>query len=64
MTQGDATRPASEVPFFARFLEGQEYPHVKTDVKAGKKPSPPDWPPAVTQKWPSDDDEDPVVVSA
>lgn len=36
-----------EVPFFARYLEGQEFPAVKTDVKAG----------AVTTKFPSDKDE-------
>ncbi len=40
-----------KTPFFARFLEGQEHPEVKTDVKAGKGP------PFVTLKWPSDDDE-------
>ena len=36
-----------EVPFFARYLEGQEFPEVKTDVKAG----------AATTKYPSDNDE-------
>ena len=36
-----------EVPFFARYLEGQEFPDVKTDVKAG----------AATTKFPSDKDE-------
>lgn len=40
-----------KAPFFARYLEGQEHPEVKTDVKAGKGP------PFVTLKWPSDDDE-------
>lgn len=35
------------VPFFVRYLEGQEFPEVKTDVKAGLK----------TQKYPSDSDE-------
>ena len=40
-----------QAPFFARFLEGQEHPEVKTDVKAGK------WPPFQTMKYPSDDDE-------
>jgi hypothetical protein len=24
-----------ETPFFARFLEGQEFPQVKTNIKAG-----------------------------
>ena len=42
-----------EVPFFARFLEGQRFPKVKSDVKAGKKP------PFHTLKYPSDDDEGP-----
>lgn len=53
-----------ELPFFARFLEGQ-FPETKTDVRAGKgkpgggfKP-----PPVVTLKYPSDDDDDPPVVS-
>jgi hypothetical protein len=40
-----------KTPFFARYLEGQELPTVRTDVKAGKGP------PLVTKKWPSDDDE-------
>ena len=34
-------------PFFARYLEGQEFPNVKTNVKAGQ-----------TLKYPSDRDED------
>ena len=25
----------NEVPFFARFLEGQDFPEVKTNIKAG-----------------------------
>jgi hypothetical protein len=47
-----------EVPFFARFLEAQDYPEIASDVKAG---------PGhgggggggghVTLKYPSDDDE-------
>ena len=54
----------SEVPFFARYLEGQEFPDVKTNVKAGpggpiggtaKHPS--DGDEDVTMKYPSDDDE-------
>jgi len=45
-----------DTPFFAQFLEGQEFPEVKTDVKAGPRP------PIVTMKWPSDDDEDPIGV--
>jgi len=45
-------------PFFARFLEGQDFPSVKTDVKAGatlKYPS--DRDEHVTNKYPSDNDE-------
>ena len=38
-------------PFFVRFLEGQEFPQVKTNVKAG----------VVTQKYPSDNDEEYVT---
>lgn len=48
-------------PFFARFLEGQDFPKVKTDVKAGGKPGGPTKPEfdvAHTMKYPSDDDED------
>ena len=35
-----------EVPFFAKYLEEQDYPGVKTNVKAG-----------MTLKYPSDRDE-------
>jgi hypothetical protein len=35
-------------PFFARFLEGQQFPQVKSNVKAGKPP--------ISLKYPSDDD--------
>ena len=37
----------NEQPFFAKFLEDQEFPEVKTNVKAGQ-----------TLKYPSDRDED------
>ena len=51
----------NEVPFFARYLEGQEFPQVKTNVKAGaittKFPSDREEHHDVTQKFPSDDDE-------
>ena len=51
----------NEVPFFARYLEGQEFPQVKTNVKAGattlKFPSDLDDHQDVTQKYPSDNDE-------
>ena len=39
----------NDQPFFARFLEGQEFPSVKTNVKAGIGP--------ITNKFPSDSDE-------
>jgi hypothetical protein len=48
-------QPIREEPFFARFLEGQEYPEVRSDVHAGIRP------PYVTMKYPSDDDEWPVA---
>jgi hypothetical protein len=38
----------NEVPFFARYLEGQDFPEVKTNVKAGI---------SGTTKFPSDLDE-------
>jgi hypothetical protein len=47
-----AVSDEKKTPFFARYLEGQEHPEVKTDVKAGKGP------PFVTLKYPSDVDED------
>ena len=52
----------NEVPFFARYLEGQEFPEVRTSIKAGpivpttKFPSDLDEP-EHTQKYPSDNDE-------
>jgi hypothetical protein len=52
----------NEVPFFARYLEGQDFPRVKTNIKAGaptlKFPSDLDDYLDVTQKFPSDDDEE------
>jgi hypothetical protein len=42
----------NEVPFFARFLEGQDFPRVKTNIKGGTPTSP-----IVTHKYPSDGDE-------
>lgn len=50
-----------ETPFFARFLEGQEFPQVKTNIKAGltlKFPSDRDEHGDVTHKFPSDGDEE------
>lgn len=40
-------KETKELPFFVRFLEGQAFPQVKTNVKAG----------VVTKKYPSDTDE-------
>ena len=39
------------VPFFARLLESQRFPRVKTDLKAGPGKGGPH-----TLKYPSDDD--------
>lgn len=51
----------NEQPFFARYLEGQDFPEVKSNVKAGIGPIthkyPSDGDETVTQKYPSDDDE-------
>lgn len=54
-----------EVPFFAQFLEEQEFPRVRTDLKAGPRgggggggSGGGGGPPLVTLKYPSDDDED------
>lgn len=51
-----------ESPFFTRFLEGQQFPQIKTSIKAGtlmttnKFPSDLDEP-EHTLKYPSDGDE-------
>lgn len=45
----------NEVPFFARFLEDQEFPRVTSEIKAG-----PGFP-FETMKYPSDNDEDGFV---
>ncbi|HYP28508.1 MAG TPA: microviridin/marinostatin family tricyclic proteinase inhibitor [Blastocatellia bacterium] len=53
-------KDTNELPFFVRFLEGQNFPQVKTNIKAGatlKYPS--DRDEDVTQKYPSDNDDDP-----
>lgn len=49
----------SEMPFFARYLEEQEFPHVKTNVKAGRTTKFPSDLDEIehTQKYPSDSDE-------
>jgi hypothetical protein len=52
------TKTEKEAPFFARYLEGQAFPNVRTNLKAGqtlKYPS--DWDENVTHKYPSDNDE-------
>lgn len=45
----------NEQPFFARFLEGQEFLSVKTSVKAGL------FPVEISHKYPSDSDEGDVT---
>ncbi len=49
-TQKDEVR--KEIPFFARYLEGQDYPRIRTDVKVGCG-----FPGYHTCKWPSDGDD-------
>jgi hypothetical protein len=53
------SQPDSKVPFFARYLEGQTYPQVKSDLKAGaaKRPI------FVTLKYPSDSEDNPPQVT-
>jgi hypothetical protein len=51
-----------QIPFFARFLEGQDYPQIESDVKAGPGHGGgggtlPDADQITTMKYPSDDDE-------
>jgi hypothetical protein len=47
-----------EKPFFARFLEGEDFPEVKTNIKAGvTRKYPSDSDENVTNKFPSDNDE-------
>jgi hypothetical protein len=50
-----------KVPFFARFLEDQGLPKVKSNVKGGRGTTtlkyPSDRDEYVTMKYPSDDDE-------
>ncbi len=43
-----------DVPFFARFLEDQEFPCIKSEIKSGHKGGPPH---EHTMKYPSDGDE-------
>ncbi len=55
-----------QIPFFARFLESQEYPEVESDVKAGKPPGGGGTLPSVdqlqTMKYPSDGDDNPPSI--
>lgn len=50
----------NEQPFFARFLEGQEFLNVKTNIKAGQIPGL--VPEEISFKYPSDDDEGNVTL--
>ena len=45
-----------EVPFFARFVERQKFPRVKTNIKGGVGSG--DF---RTLKWPSDEADEPMV---
>lgn len=63
MTQSND--PKAQVPFFVRYLEGQHYPEVASDVKAGiggtqKHPTDLDEP--HTLKYPSDGDDNPPKI--
>ncbi len=51
----------SKVPFFARYLEGQAYPAVQSDLKAGKASNPRLT--FVTLKYPSDNEEGPPLTT-
>ena len=46
-----------EIPFFARFLESEEYPEVQSDVKAGAFTQKNNDDVNHTLKYPSDSDE-------
>jgi Serine endopeptidase inhibitors len=54
----------AQIPFFVRFLEGQDYPQVDTDVKAGPAGggTTPHSDQVVTMKWPSDGDDNPPSI--
>lgn len=54
-----AEEDKTEMPFFAKYLEGQEFPNVKTSVKAGQTLKFPSDLDEIqhTQKYPSDNDE-------
>lgn len=48
----------NELPFFTRYLEGQEFPGVRTGVKAGAITNKLRDQVDETHKYPSDNDED------
>jgi hypothetical protein len=52
----------TDTPFFARFLEGQDYPELESDVRAGPGGggTTPYADQMHTMKYPSDDDENPT----
>ena len=63
----------SSIPFFARFLEGQDYPELESDVRAGPGggnggggggggTTRPDLDQVHTMKYPSDGDDDPPTI--
>jgi hypothetical protein len=49
--------PDEQVPFFARFLEAQEFPEVTSDVRAGAFTQKNNDDVNYTLKYPSDSDE-------
>lgn len=53
MKQKTESVQSKKVPFFARFLQGQDHAKVKSDVKAGCGPGKGNH----TCKWPSDGDD-------
>jgi hypothetical protein len=61
--KNDNKNPA--VPFFARYLDEQDYPRVQSDVKAGSRlvtaKAPSDIDEMITMKYPSDGDDDVVI---
>ena len=56
----------TDTPFFARFLEGQDYPELESDVRAGPRGggggTTPDADQVHTMKYPSDGDDDPPTI--
>ena len=54
-----------DTPFFARFLEGQDYPELESEVRAGSHGgggTSPTLDTAHTMKYPSDDDDNPPTI--